>query len=399
MKSVRLLGELPKTAEVVVIGGGIVGTASAFFLSRAGFNVVLIEQADALAQRTTAVSAHAIRCQFSEAENIAQMSESLHIYETFRDLLGDPAAQIDLTQNGYLFASTDSADHDLFAERVATQQRLGVHDVELLDGAEIRYRFPWMTEQVAVGTFRRADGWLDSVTAAERLATASGAGIALNTSVTAIRTEADRVTTVQTDRGTIATETVILAAGPFSRDLTPESIPVALWRRHRLVVDPDSRIPQDAPMTIDANTGAHWRPHRGGALMAWAQPEEDRPDTWPVERDPSWLDLILRSDRGVRRLCPFWSDVEPDLSESNTLFTAGLYTVTPDHKPLIGPARQIGGLWFNTGYSGHGIMGSPSGSRLLADLVAGNVQSADNPFDPGRFALGAKPPDVERIVL
>ena len=105
MKSVRLLGELPKTAEVVVIGGGIVGTASAFFLSRAGFNVVLIEQADALAQRTTAVSAHAIRCQFSEAENIAQMSESLHIYETFRDLLGDPAAQIDLTQNGYLFAS------------------------------------------------------------------------------------------------------------------------------------------------------------------------------------------------------------------------------------------------------------------------------------------------------
>jgi sarcosine oxidase subunit beta len=396
---VRIISELPKTADVIVVGGGIVGTASAFFLSRAGFEVLLIEQAEDLAQRTTSVSAHAIRCQFSEPENIAQMSESLRIYEGFRDVIGDPAAQIDLTQNGYLFASTDPADHQMFAERVATQQKLGVQDVELLDGAEIRYRFPWMTDQVAVGSYRRADGWIDSVAAANFFANASGAAISLATRVTGISVDAGKVTGVQTDHGVVAASTVVLAAGPFSRDLTPESIPVALWRRHRLVVDPDTRIPQDAPMTIDANTGAHWRPHRGGALMAWAQPEEDRAAEWPVERDPSWLDLVLRSDRGVRRLCPFWVEIEPGLSEQNTLFTAGLYTVTPDHKPLIGAAQQITGLWFNTGYSGHGIMGSPSGSRLLADLLAGKTPAADNPFDPGRFAIGARPPDVERIVL
>jgi sarcosine oxidase subunit beta len=87
------------------------------------------------------------------------------------------------------------------------------------------------------------------------------------------------------------------------------------------------------------------------------------------------------------------------LTPDRYLFTAGQYTVTPDHKPLIGPANEIEGLFLNTGYSGHGIMGSPSGSRLLADVLAGSVRSADNPFHPGRFVAGTKPPDVEKIVL
>jgi sarcosine oxidase subunit beta len=118
-----------------------------------------------------------------------------------------------------------------------------------------------------------------------------------------------------------------------------------------------------------------------------------------VEPDPAWPDLVLRSEGGIARLCPFWNEIERDLTPDRYLFTAGQYTVTPDQKPLIGPANQTVGLWLNTGYSGHGIMGSPSGSRLLADLLAGREASADNPFHPGRFANGTKPPDVEKIVL
>jgi sarcosine oxidase subunit beta len=395
----RLIEDLPVSADVVIIGGGIVGCASAFFLARSGRTPLLIERADAIASATTSVSAHAIRCQFAEPENIAQTSESLSIYESFRDVIGDPSAQINLIQNGYLFASTDESDIPSFSARVAHQQSLGVADVELLTGDEVRYRFPWMSREIRVGTFRHKDGWIDSVLAANHFLAASGAATALKTNVAAIETDRGGVIGIWTNRGRVATSTVVLAAGPFSRDISPEPLPLARWRRHRLVLDADARIPQNSPMTIDANSGAHWRPHAGGALLAWAQLEIDRPATWPVERDSSWPDLILRSARGVSRLCPFWNEITPDLTPDQYLFTAGQYTVTPDHKPLIGPANETEGLVLNTGYSGHGIMGSPSGSRLLADILAGTATRADNPFHPGRFATGAKPPDVEQIVL
>jgi sarcosine oxidase subunit beta len=395
----RFLDELPHSADVVVIGAGIVGCASAFFLAQTGREPLVVERAGSIAAATTSVSAHAIRCQFAEPENVAQMSESLRIYERFRDVVGDPSAQINLVQNGYLFASTDHADVPAFESRVARQRELGVTDVELLSGSEIRYRFPWMSEEIVTGAFRAKDGWIDSVLAAEHFLTASGANVAVDTTVTRIAVADGKVTGVETSAGNVATGTVVLAAGPFSRDISPEPLPVVLWRRHRIVLDADPRIPQNAPMTIDANTGAHWRPHAGGALLAWAQAEQDCPATWPVEPDPAWPDLVLRSERGVARICPFWNEIEPDLTPDRYLFTAGQYTVTPDQKPLIGPANQTEGLWLNTGYSGHGIMGSPSGSRLLADLLAGREASADNPFHPGRFANGTKPPDLEKIVL
>ena len=392
---------LGTTEDVVVIGGGIVGTATAFFLARSGRRPVVIERMSRLADTTTRVSAHAVRCQFSEPENIDQTKESLAIYEGFADVLGRPSAgrAIALCQQGYLFASTEHDDVPTFRARVARQRELGVEDVELLDGDEIRARFPWMSDDVAVGTFRQRDGWLDATAASIELAAASMAPIHLSTTVTSIDVQAGRVTGVTTDRGRISTRDVVLAAGPLSRSLSPEPLPVALWRRHRIATRPDARVPAGAPMTIDANTGAHWRPHQGGAMVAWAQPEIDREATWPVETDPAWPDLALRSGRGVGRLSPFWRELADELTPADYLFTAGLYTVTPDHKPLIGPAYETAGLWLNTGYSGHGVMGGPSGSRLLADVMASRVLEEDNPFHPGRFAAGTKAPDLEQIVL
>ena len=391
----------PPTADVVVVGGGIVGAAVAFFLARSGRRPVIVERMERLGDATTRVSAHAVRCQFSEPENIAQTKESLAIYEGLGELLGRPGADaaIGLTQQGYLFASTEPDEIPAFRARVERQRSLGVDDVELLDGDEIRARFPWMSGEVAVGTFRQRDGWLDASAAAVELAAASGAPLLVGTTVVSIDVEGGRVSGVTTDRGRIATRDVVLAAGPLSRALSPEPLPVALWRRHRIVTRPDPRVPAAAPMTIDANTGAHWRPHRGGALVAWAQPEVDREATWPVETDPAWPDLALRSARGVGRLSPFWRALGAELTPDDCLFTAGLYTVTPDHKPLIGPATTVAGLWLDTGYSGHGVMGAPSGGRLLADVMASRVLAEDNPFHPGRFAAGTRPPDVEQIVL
>ena len=126
-------------------------------------------------------------------------------------------------------------------------------------------------------------------------------------------------------------------------------------------LDPDDRIPR-----VGANDDRRQYRRALAAPSRWrivglgvTRPIASRPG--PSNGIPRGSDLILRSDRGVTRLAPFWSDIEPGLNEQNTLFTAGLYTVTPDHKPSIGKAPGLEGLFLNTGYSGHGIMGSPSG--------------------------------------
>jgi sarcosine oxidase subunit beta len=350
---------------------------------------------------TTSASAHCIRAQFSEPENIDQMCESLAIYANFGDVLGLPTsvADIDLHQQGYLFASTEPDDTEAFSARVARQRTRGLDDVELLGGEEIRRRYGWISPAVAVGAYRHGDGWIDGCKAARLFAAASGADLLLNTEVSAIECPNGTVTGVATSKGTIATDHVVLAAGPFSAILSPTPLPLTLLRRNRVIISPDDRIPQYGPLLIDANTGAHWRPHQGGALIAWAQPEKGGPPTWPVTPDPAFPDLVLKDPRGVARLSPFWNDIVPSLDPASIALTAGQYTVTPDHKPLIGPVRSVEGLWLNTGYSGHGIMGSASGGRLLADIVSGKCADPDQPFAPDRFAREAKAPDVEQIVL
>lgn len=396
---IRVIGSAPAQADVVIVGGGIVGAASAFWLARAGLSLVIVEAEGALASRTTANSAHCIRAQFSEPENIAMMGESLDIFERFAEVTGIEGADINLVQQGYLFASTEPGERDAFAQRVARQQALGLADVELLDGDEIRYQYPWMSAEVAVGAYRRRDGWLDGGRVTDLFAAASGAAVLLGALVGRIMVQDGRVTGVETSKGTILAERVVLAAGPFSVALSPETLPLHLLRRNRVLVGADPRIPQNAPMTIDANTGAHWRPHRGGAVLAWAQDEVPGVPVWPVAPDEAFPDLVLRGERGVRRLSPFWDGVAADLETIGMDLRAGQYTMTPDHKPLIGPAPETAGLFINTGYSGHGIMGSASGGRTLTDTMTGQLSAANNPFDPGRFAHGLGVPDVEQIVI
>jgi len=390
---------LPSSAPVVIVGGGIVGVASALFLQRQGILSIILDVSDAPGTRTTAMSAHCIRAQFSEPDNVRMMAESLAFYEHFTEecpvALESP--DLGLRQQGYLFASTEIADHDDFRQRVAQQAAAGLPDVELWEGDKVRQRYPWLSQDITVATYRARDGWIDSGVAVQAMLATSGVPFFPNTPVTEIVTDHDRVVGVRTSLGTVATDTVVLAAGPWSRALSPEPLPLVLWRRHRVIVSPRPEIPQHGPVTIDANTGAHWRPHRGGALAAWAQPASDTEASWPVPTDPAFVDLILRSERGIGRLSPFWYELVQQISDDDVLLTAGHYTMTPDHRPLIGPATQITGLYLHTGYSGHGIMGSPAGARILAEEIAGT--GGDNPFHPSRFDCNVAPPDVERVVI
>jgi sarcosine oxidase subunit beta len=373
--------QLPENAEVIIVGGGISGTAAAFFLSRAGLKPVILERLSSLAALTTAQSMEAMRAQFVEPENVAMMRESIGFYESFAANTGLPDYDIGLHQQGYLFLTSEPDQAEDFRRRVREQHRLGLADVQFLTGEQVRRQFPYVAGDVLAGTFRQRDGWLSAHEAAHGFARASGAPIYLNTEVTSISAAGGRVINVMTSRGAIDSPTVVLATGPYSKRvaaLAGVELPLRIVRRHRLTIGAHPLIPQDAPMTIDQDTGAHWRPESPGAALAWAQVHE--PSGEPVDEvmpNPMFPFEVLE---GVSRLCPFWLEVAESLKRDNVFLTAGQYTVTPDDKPVIGPHPDIAGLFFNLGYSGHGVMAAPGGGRLLADLVAGGADDADNPF-------------------
>jgi sarcosine oxidase subunit beta len=174
---------------------------------------------------------------------------------------------------------------------------------------------------------------------------------------------------------------VVLAAGPYSARLAAllgVDLPLTNLRRHRVTIGGHPLIPQDAPMTIDQDTGAHWRPESGGAALAWAQTHEQPQE--PADHVHPNPDFPFEVLEGVSRLCEFWERVAGSLKKNQVHLGAGQYTLTPDDRPIIGPHPAIAGLFFNCGYGGHGVMAAPGGGRMLADLVTGRLTDEENPF-------------------
>jgi sarcosine oxidase subunit beta len=379
--------EVPQMADAVIVGGGISGAASAFFLARAGLKPVIVERLPMLAALTTAQAMEGVRAQFLEPENVALMREGISFYESFAERTGLPGVDIGLHQQGYLFATAQVEGVETFRRRVETQHGLGLTDVVFLDGLEARRRFPYLAHTVTAATFRQRDGWVSAHEAAHGFARASRAQTLLSTEVVDFITSGGCIGGVVTDRGSIATPVVVLAAGPYSARVAARlgiALPLQIVRRHRLTIGQHPLIPQEAPMTIDQDTGAHWRPESPGAALAWAQQEE--PPGEPADQvlpNPMFPFDVLEA---ASRLCPFWIEVAESLRRDQVFLNAGQYTITPDDKPIVGPSPDVKGLYFNLGHSGHGIMGAPGAGHLLADLVTGARDDAENPFSYQRLA-------------
>jgi len=374
------------TADLVVVGGGIVGAATAFYAARAGLDVVLVERRPGLATLTTTRSLEGFRAQFEDADDIAMMRESIQIFEHFSAILGIEC-DISLHQQGYLFVSQDENGLELVQARVSKQRAAGLSDVELLSGMEARRRFPFLAPDVTAAAFRQSDGWLASHEATYGFAEASRARIVDETEVVGFDVRGDRLVAVETSRGRFETPRAVICAGPFSgavAALAGISLPFYALRRHRAGIKADERIPRGAPMTVSLDTGAHWRPEPPGAFLGYSAALEEVAAA-PVEDvpfDPFFAAIALDA---VSRLAPFWEDVARTLKRANVTIGAGQYEMTPDARPLIGPCGPEG-LFVNTGYSGHGVMGSPAGARRLVDVMLGRIQDAANPYTPARFA-------------
>jgi len=391
--------EFPTRADLVIIGGGILGTATAFYASRAGLETVVLEMRDGLGTLATAASEECFRAQFNEPENVAMMKASIEVFENFPEVIGIPDYDINLHQQGYLFYTDDPEVAETLRARVERQQSIGLDDVEFLTGGEVRRRFPWASPTVTAATYRARDGWLSAHELTHGFAKGSEALFLLRTKAIDIQLDSQGVEGVETNRGHISTRTVVIAAGPFSGQvakLAGVELPLTILRRQKAIIGQDPAIPQDAPMTISVPSGAFWRPEVGGAAMGWALPEEPGEPLETVSTDWTFPAIVIEE---ISKLAPFWKEVAGRLTRDSVFLSAGQYTCTPDSKPILGPSPHVEGLFFNLGYSGHGIMGAPEGSRCVVAMITGQMSDEDNPFSYQRFTRGEVVVSEEKMVL
>lgn len=388
MLSLNLADALPASADLVVVGGGVVGAATAFFAQRAGLQTVLLEKRPALATLTTPVATGGFRLQFDNPEEIALVREGISLFDDFAAVTGLDGCDLRIRRQGYLFCATSTAGAERQRGFVTALDGWGVSDVELLTGDEARYRFPYLGSSVVQARYRAGDGWLDPVRLAIGYAVASQAAICLEMPVVGFQRDGDRVVGVETLRGAIACGNVVLAAGPFSGRLAAlagVALAVSPTRRHKLIIPDLPEIPPEAPMTIEEETAAHWRPGLGGCYALFTDPST-RPgeplDDVPTSADFAFSLLDPASPSSLARVCPLWSDAW-QRGTTGWVLQAGQYTYTPDRRPLLGPSL-VPGLHLNTGYSGHGIMASAGGSRLVVDLLVGRGEPHANSFRPDR---------------
>ncbi len=378
----------PKSADAVIIGGGIVGVATAFWLSRAGLDTVLVEMRDGLSTLTTPNSIECFRAQFTEPPMSELALPSIEVFENLAEVIGIPGYDISLRHQGYLFVTDDANMIPDLRAAVDKHRALGVTDSEFLDHDELLARFPYLSHRVVGATFRQQDGWLSTHEATQGFAKGSDARFMVDTKATGIQQDAQGVCAVETTFGIIGTRVVVDAAGPFAGivgRMVGLDLPLEPVRRQKVFISPKPQIPQDAPLTIDLVEDAYWRPETGGAYIAWVDPDE--PVSEPAEELPTDWEFTAVVLEKLIRLNPFWEEIADGLKGEDVHPSAGQYVYTPDEQPLIGPVPEVPGFYLNCGYWA-GVMLSPEAGRRIARLVTGQMAPEDNLLRPTRYAEG-----------
>jgi sarcosine oxidase, subunit beta len=378
-----------QSADAVIIGGGIIGVATAFWLSRAGMKTILVEMRDGLSTLTTTASIESFRAQFTEPAMAALAMESIQVWENFAQVTGLEGYEIDLHHGGYLFLTTNEATVADVRTTVDGYHKVGVADSEFLTGGEVLNRWPWLSKEIKAAAYRAKDGWFSAHEVTQGFARAADlAMFYLRTKATGIETDAKGVSAVITDRGRINTRVVVNAAGPFAIEVARWvglDLPIYQIRRQRVFVAPHPRIPTDAPLIMDVDNDSYWRPETGGALLGWHDPQEEKSD--PLEDPQGDWDFPAVTLEKVARLSPFWMDVVEDLKQEDLSVYAGQYVHAPDDQPILGPVPEIPGFYLNCAYW-PGVMLSAAAGRWTCDMITGRMEPASNPLRLSRFKEG-----------
>ncbi|WP_327400030.1 FAD-binding oxidoreductase [Streptomyces sp. NBC_01288] len=381
---------MKRQAEVVVIGGGVIGTSIAYHLARAGVRDVVLVERDELAAGSTSKAAGGVRAQFSDGLNVQLGARSLEAFERFEE---DTGHDIGLHRVGYLFLLSTPEDVASFEAGVRLQNSLDVPS-RIIDPAEARRLSPLIsTEGLIAAAYSPDDGHCTPEAVVHGYASAArahGATILRHTDVTGIETHGDTITAVATTLGRIDTNTVICAAGAWSKAIgvmAGVDLPVQPLRRQIAVTEPVTGLPPNLPMTIDFTTSLYFHTEGPGLLVGMSDPDE-RPGF-----------ATDTHDRWIPRLADAMRRRAPDLLElRRTGGWAGLYENTPDHNALIGEATSVSRFLYATGFSGHGFLQGPAVGEVVRDLYLGHVPFVDvSPLSAGRFAADAPRPEVNLV--
>ncbi len=374
------------SADVVIIGGGIVGASIAYQLTKAGCrNVVILERESHQGKGSTGKSMGGVRAQFSTESSIRMSLYSIPFFRDFEQTMGHPSGY---RAQGYLLLATSERHMGYLRSNVRIQTAAGLDAVRLVTKDDIVRIVPQLrSDDIVGGTFCSIDGFVDPysvMTGFTLRAVDQGAQLFRDATVTAIDRDSQGVSAVHTAQTKIETRIVVNAAGAWSAQIAKMAgldLPVEPLRRMLVPTEPFEKISHGAPMTIDLSTGFHFRPEGLGLLMAWADPAEK--PSFNTNFDRAFVEKVLTL--GVSRV-PVLEEVAVNPSRA----WAGLYEMTPDHHPILGAAPGIPGLFLASGFSGHGVMHSPATGKIMADLILkGATDLIDAKLlDYNRFAEG-----------
>jgi sarcosine oxidase subunit beta len=372
------MGAWKDTADVAIIGGGIMGAATAYYLARRGCTDVVILEKDLLAQASTGLSAGGIRQQFSHPANIRLSQEAVRVFERFEEEFG---VDMEFRQVGYLFLAQSEDVWQEFLTNVELQRRYNV-PAEALSPDEIKQRWPYLNvEDLRGGTFCPEDGYADPYMAAMGFANAArrlGVRIEEQTEVTAIRIEGGKVRGVETTGGPISAPVVVNVGGPWGGQVARMAgfdLPVKPYRRQVFVTKAFDPIPKPVPMILDIEPAFYFRGEGPGILMGMSDPDE--PSSFNLNWDYSFMEKVI--DKAFHR-APILEEAEIGRG------WGGLYAITPDDNPIIGALPGAEGHFCAIGFSGHGFQQAPTVGRILSELILDGKTDFDlEPFRHDRF--------------
>ena len=377
-------GALPRSADVVIVGGGAVGLSAAYHLAAAGAGrVLLLEREAELGAGSTGRCAGGFRHQFSSRVNVELSLASIPLITGFSATHGLP---VDVVQDGYLFLLRDEASWSEYRASAEMQRGLGVA-VQLLDAIEAGELVPGLATDGVIGaTFCAQDGIADPSGLTLGFATAArraGAEIRTRVAVTRIEVDGDAAVGVETALGRVACGVVINAAGPWAGELAATAgvdLPLEPVPRVVLVSGPFPGVPARRTLVVDAASSFYFHREGDGVLMGMGDPAQ-RP-TFEMRVDDRFV---------AEELLPTAIRVLPALEDAAIAHSwVGLYEMTPDRHPILGPVPGVAGLLLANGFSGHGFQHAPIAGKLLAEiLVEGRARTVDiSSLGLDRFAAG-----------